>query len=106
MDRGYIDFNVESVQVTISQDKKAIYITINISEGKQYTFGEMKVTGDMVLDKEIFERLIVSEKGEIFARNLTEATSERMKIVLGNVGYAFAEITPVPEIDEENLWLT
>ncbi|HPI95974.1 MAG TPA: outer membrane protein assembly factor BamA, partial [Gammaproteobacteria bacterium] len=103
MDRGYIDFNVESVQVTISQDKKAIYITINISEGKQYTFGEMKVTGDMVLDKEIFERLIVSEKGEIFARNLTEATSERMKIVLGNVGYAFAEITPVPEIDEEKL---
>lgn len=101
MDRGYVDFNVESVQVTISEDKKDIYITINITEGQPYTFGEMKVTGEMVLDKKTFEDLIVSEQGEVFARNLTEASSERMKIVLGNLGYAFAEITPVPEINQE-----
>ncbi len=102
MDRGYVDFNVESVQVTISPDKKKIYITININEGEPYKFGDMKVTGEMVLDKKTFEGLIVSKKGETFARNLTEASAERMKIILGNLGYAFAEITPVPETDKEN----
>ncbi|VAW38830.1 Outer membrane protein assembly factor YaeT [hydrothermal vent metagenome] len=101
MDRGYVDFNVESVQVTISQDKKDIYITANIFEGKAYKFGEMKITGEMVLDKSSFERMIVSTEGQTFARNLTEASAERMKIILGNLGYAFAEITPVPEINKE-----
>lgn len=102
MDRGYIDFNVESVQVTISKDKKDIYITVNIQEGKPYKFGDMKVTGEMVLAKESFENLILGKKGETFARNLTEASSERMKIILGNLGYAFAEVTPVPTINKEN----
>lgn len=101
MDRGYVDFNVESVQVTISQDKKDVYITVNISEGKAYKFGEMKVTGEMVIEKKTLEGLIVSKKGGVFARNLTEASAERMKIILGNLGYAFAEITPVPEINKE-----
>lgn len=102
MDRGYVDFNVESVQVTISPDKRNIYITANIDEGTTYKFGEMKVTGEMVLDKTTFENLIISKKGETFARNLTEISAERMKLVLGNLGYAFAEITPVPEINKES----
>ncbi|MCF6318662.1 MAG: hypothetical protein L3J83_05195 [Proteobacteria bacterium] len=59
MDRGYVDFNVESVQVTISQDKRNIYITANIDEGSLYSFGTMKVTGEMVRDKAIFENQVV-----------------------------------------------
>lgn len=102
MDRGYVDFNVESVQVTISDDKKDIYITANIEEGEPYTFGEMKVTGEMVIEKATFERLIVTSSGSPFARNLTELTAERMKILLGNLGYAFAEITPIPETNKED----
>ncbi len=102
MDRGYVDFNVESVQVTISDDKKDIYITANIEEGQPYLFGEMKVTGEMVVDKSLFERLIITQEGEPFARNLTEVSAERMKIILGNMGYAFAEITPIPETNKEN----
>lgn len=101
MDRGYVDFNVESVQVTISEDKKHIYITANIEEGEPYNFGEMKVTGEMVIDKETLEKLIVSKEGKTFARNLTEASAERMKIILGNLGYAFAEVTPYPEKNKE-----
>jgi outer membrane protein insertion porin family len=101
MDRGYVDFNVESVQVTISQDKKDVYITANITEGDAYKFGDMKITGEMVIDKKTLESLMVTKKGEVFARNLTEASAERMKIILGNLGYAFAEITPVPEINKE-----
>ncbi len=102
MDRGYVDFNVESVQVTISQDKKKIFITINVEEGEVYKFGKMQVTGEMVLDKETFEGLVVAKEGQTFARNLTEASAQRMKIILGNLGYAFAEVTPVPENDKEN----
>jgi outer membrane protein insertion porin family len=101
MDRGYVDFNVESVQVTISKDKKDIYITANIKEGKPYKFGDMKVTGEMVVAKSSIESLVLSKEGEIFARNLTEVTAERMKIVLGNLGYAFAEITPVPDVNKD-----
>ncbi len=102
MDRGYVDFNVESVQVTISEDKKHIYITVNIEEGKTYTFGDLKVTGEMVVDKKTLEGLIVAETGGVFARNLTEASGERMKIILGNLGYAFAEVTPVQKVNKEN----
>jgi len=102
MNRGYVDFNVESVQVTISEDKKDIYITANINEGNPYVFGEMKVTGEMVINKKTFESLIISRQGNTFARNLTEASAERMKIILGNLGYAFAEITPIPETNKEN----
>lgn len=101
MDRGYVDFNVESVQVTISDDKKDIYITANIEEGQPYKFGEMKVTGEMVIDKSAIERMIVTTEGEPFARNLTELSADRMKIILGNLGYAFAEITPIPEANKE-----
>lgn len=101
MDRGYVDFNVESVQVTISEDKKDIYITVNIEEGTPFKFGEMKVTGEMVVAKESLVRLIVAKTGDVFARNLTEMSAERMKIILGNLGYAFAEVTPVPEVNKE-----
>ncbi len=101
MDRGYVDFNVESVQVTISKDKRDIYITANIAEGTIHKFGEMLVTGEMVIDKKSFEQMIVSKSGDVYARNLTEASAERMKIILGNLGYAFAEITPVPKVNEE-----
>ena len=101
MDRGYVDFNVESVQVTISQDKRDIYITANINEGSVYKFGEMKVSGEMVVKKKTLQNLIISVEDQTFARNLTEASAERMKIILGNFGYAFAEVTPVPEIDKE-----
>jgi len=101
MDRGYVDFNVESVQVTISKDKKDIYITANIKEGEPYKFGEMQLTGEMVMPKSSLESLLVSKQGNVFARNLTELSAERMKIVLGNLGYAFAEITPVPDVNKE-----
>ncbi len=102
MDRGYVDFNVESVQVTISENKKHIYITVNIEEGETYKFGELKVTGEMVVAKESLEGLIVAKTGDVFARNLTEASGERMKIILGNLGYAFAEVTPVQEVNKED----
>src|SRR5690606_10328188 len=102
MDRGYVNADVESVQVTISPDKKDIYITINIQEGEQYKFGEQKLTGELIYDKDIMEKYMFSTEGNTFAQNLIEVTINNFKGVLSNRGYAFAEVEPVTVINEED----
>ncbi|MCF6300771.1 MAG: outer membrane protein assembly factor BamA, partial [Proteobacteria bacterium] len=102
LDRGYIKTDVESVQVTISNDKKDIFITINLQEGKQFTFGKQDVTGNMIFEKEIMEKYLLSQESETFAQNLMEISSNRLKTVLANRGYAFAEVQPVTTINEDD----
>ena len=101
LDRGYVDFNVESTQVSISPDRKDMFLTANVREGEVYTISEVKVTGDTIVPQEEMEKLIISKSGDTFSRRLLEATSDAMIAVLGNVGYAFANVTPVPEVDRE-----
>lgn len=101
LDRGYVDFNVESTQVSISPDRKDMFLTANVREGEVYTISETKVTGDTIVSQEEMERLVISKPGDTFSRRLLEATSDAMIAVLGNVGYAFANVTPVPEVDRE-----
>ena len=101
LDRGYVDFNVESTQVSISPDRKDMFLTANVREGEIYTISEVKVTGDTILPQEDMEKLVIVKPGQTFSRRLLEATSDAMIAVLGNVGYAFANATPVPEVDRE-----
>ncbi len=101
LDRGYVNAEVESVQVTISSDKKDIYITANIQEGDQFTFGEQELTGNLIFDKEILQRYLLTSAGNTFSQNAIESTSTTLKAVLSNRGYAFAEIQPVTEVNEE-----
>ncbi len=101
MDRGYINAEVESVQVTISKDKKDIFITANIQEGSLYSFGKQELTGELIFDKSIMESYLLSKENETFAQNLVEYSADRLKSVLANRGYAFAEVTPVPKINED-----
>lgn len=102
MDRGYINTDVESVQVTISQDKKDIYITANMQEGELHTFGKQEITGELIFDKKIMTSYLMTKEGENFAQNMVEYSAERLKSVLANRGYAFAEVQPVPKINEDN----
>ena len=102
LDRGYVDFNVESTQVSISPDRKDMFLTANVREGEIYKISETKVTGDTIVSQEEMEKLVISKPGDTFSRRLLEATSDAMIAVLGNVGYAFANVTPVPEVDREN----
>ncbi|WP_267177287.1 outer membrane protein assembly factor BamA [Marinicella marina] len=102
LDRGYVNAEVESVQVTISNDKKDIYITANIQEGEQYQFGKQDLTGELIFDKDIMQRYLISQEGQTFAQNKIELTNTTLKSVLANRGYAFAEITPVTDVDEES----
>lgn len=102
MDRGYINTDVESVQVTISKDKRDIYITANIQEGDLYRFGTQELTGDLIFDKTVMQSYLLTKEGDTFAQNRVEFTADRLKAVLANRGYAFAEVTPVPEINDED----
>jgi len=101
-DRGYVDFNVESTQVAISSDKKEIFITANVREGEIYAISEIKIAGDLILEESELRRLVISAPGETFSRRKLEATAEAMTKVLANIGYAFADVSPVPQLDKEN----
>ena len=101
LDRGYVDFNIESTQVSIGPDRRDMFLTANVREGEVYTISEAKVTGDTIISQEEIEKLVIVKPGDTFSRRLLEATSDAMIAVLGNVGYAFANVTPIPEIDRE-----
>jgi len=105
-DRGYIDANVESTQVSISPDKADIYITANIIEGEQYTVEKIQVTGDLVIEEATLRRLIMTQDNDIFSRKKMEQSVENITAVLSNIGYAFANVNPIPQIDRENRLVT
>jgi outer membrane protein insertion porin family len=105
-DRGYIDANVESTQVSISPDKQHIYITANIIEGEQYTVEKIQVTGDLVVEEATIRRLIMTQDNDIFSRKKMEQSVENITAVLANIGYAFANVNPIPQIDRENRLVT
>lgn len=106
LDRGYINFDVESTQVSISPDKSQVYVTININEGEQYRVREVKVAGETIIDESAIRKLISVEPGEIFSRGDVTRSNERISRELGELGYAFANINPIPEIHEEDREVT
>ncbi|MCK9285072.1 MAG: outer membrane protein assembly factor BamA [Rhodocyclaceae bacterium] len=101
LDGGYLEFAVESTQVSISPDKKDIYITININEGGVYKVSSVTLAGNLLLPEAELRSLMAVKPGETYSRaTLTESTkaiSER----LGDEGYAFANVNAVPELDKE-----
>ena len=102
LDTGYLNFNVDSTQVSIGPDKKDIYITINVDEGDQYVLREIKLAGTFAVPEEELRQLIDAEVGEIFSRRQIVASTTRISNRLGNDGYAFARVNPIPDVDEES----
>ncbi len=102
LDRGYLHFNVDSTQVTISPDKKDIYVTINVSEGDVFTISDIKLSGDLVVDAEAYFPLIRLRRGEPFSRRKVVNSTERINELLSEQGHAFANVNNIPEIDDEN----
>ena len=101
LDRGYVDFTVDSTQVSMSPDKRKMYVVANIKEGDVYTVTDIKLTGDLILTDEDLRRQLSIEPGEIFSRRLVEQSADAITSVLSNIGYAFAEVNPIPEINRE-----
>ena len=100
-DRGYIKFKIKSTQVTITPDKKDIYITINVSEGEQYKVKQVKLLGNMVVDEERLKPLLIIKPDAFFSRQDMTVTKDLLTKKLGEEGYAFARVQVVPEIDDE-----
>ncbi|VAW82412.1 Outer membrane protein assembly factor YaeT, partial [hydrothermal vent metagenome] len=100
-DRGYINFNVDSTQVSITPNKKDIYLTINISEGEQYKVREVRLSGEMVVPAEQLFPGFQINAGDVFSRKKVTETVTRISDSLGNEGYAFANVNTVPDIDEK-----
>lgn len=101
LDRGYIDFTEESIQVAISPDRRDMYITAGLEEGEVYTVSSVEVTGDTVLPKEEIERLVLMKPEQTFSRAMLEFSSDAITATLGNIGYAFAQVNTIPEVDRE-----
>ena len=102
LDRGYVDFSVESTQVAIGPEKQDIYITANVVEGDVYGVDEVTITGDLVIDEGTLRRLIIAHPGEIFSRKKVEQSVENITSILSNIGYAFANVNPITDVDRDN----
>jgi len=101
LNRGYLDFNIESTQVSITPDKRDIYIVVNISEGEKYTVSDVKIGGDPIVPVEELRRLVTIKPGDPFSRQQLTDTSKRITDRLGNEGYAFANANAVPDVDRD-----
>lgn len=102
LDRGYINFSIESTQVAITPDKKDIYVTINVKEGDVYTLDKVKLAGNLIVPPEQLIKLVSIGPGEIFSRKQATETSKAISDRLGDEGYTFANVNMVPEINEKN----
>ncbi len=102
-DRGYVRFSVDSTQVTITPDKKDIYITMNVTEGDKYTVNKVELAGDLKVDEAELRKLVLLNPDDIFSRNKMIDSQDLITRRLGNEGYAFAKVKVIPEINDETL---
>ncbi len=102
LDRGYLNFSIDSSQVSVSPDKESVYITLNISEGDVYTVSDVELAGDLVVDERLVRSLILVKEGQIFSQMLLTTSSDYITQRLGNAGYTFAEVQGYPEANEDD----
>lgn len=99
-DRGYLRFQVTSVQVSLSQDRRDIFITINMEEGDVYKVSGISLSGKTILPKEYLRKFISIHKGDIFSRKQATDSADRISKRLADNGFAFAKVVPKPNIND------
>ncbi|MEE4279634.1 MAG: outer membrane protein assembly factor BamA [Halieaceae bacterium] len=102
MDRGYLQFSIDSTQVSVSPSKEEVYITANVTEGEKFTVSDVDLSGDLVLSEADLRRFVLVGPGQTFSQQLVTATEDYITRRLGNEGYNFATVTGIPEINEED----
>ena len=100
-DRGYVEFDLVSSQVTITPDKQSVFITLNIKEGLAYEVDDISLTGDIPIDEELLRSLVLIKEGDIFSQFLITETEEIFTNILGNEGFSFAEVNGVSDVNPE-----
>lgn len=101
-DQGYLDFKIESTQVSISPDKTDIFVTINISEGDQYTVTDYSIEGKFILPDALLYGAVLIEQDGVYSRRDVVRSEKAISDLLADEGYAFAQVNAVPEVDTEN----
>src|SRR3954462_1144114 len=99
--RGYLDFSIESTQVSITPDRHDIYITINVTEGEKYTVSKVDLAGQFIVPREDLAKLVQLKPGDVFSREKLAAPTKAISDRLGNDGYAFANANAIPDVDKE-----
>ena len=99
--QGFLEFDVESTQVSITPDKERIFITININEGKKYEILDYKLAGRLVIPEGEIRKAISIKPGDDFSRKEVTDSTKRIMDLLGEQGYAFANVNAIPEVDEK-----
>ncbi len=102
LDRGYLKFSLETIQVSISQDKKDVFITMSIIEGEQYKINEVNVIGDVPIDEQLYLPILETQKDQLYSQAQITSIEEYLTNLLGNEGYTFAEVKGTPEIGQDN----
>ena len=100
-DRGYLKFSIESSQISLSRDMKKIFINFNIFEGNKYTISNAEVVGDVPIEEEVYLPIIESLDNLTYSQAQITSIEEFFTNLLGNRGYAFAEVSGSPEINED-----
>ncbi|WP_186074084.1 outer membrane protein assembly factor BamA [Burkholderia gladioli] len=100
LDRGYLEFNFDSTQVSISPDKKDMYLTITVHEGQPYTISKVQLAGNLLDRQAELQKLVKIKAGERFSAAKLQATTKAVVDKLGEYGYAFATVNAQPEIDQ------
>ncbi len=101
MDSGYLEFNINSTQISITPDKKDIYITINVTEGAKYTVSTVAVSGNTIVPKSEIEALLQVNPHDAFSRKALTETSKLVGERLAAEGYAFANVNAIPDLNKE-----
>ncbi len=102
LDRGYINFAINSTQVSVSPDRSQVYITVNISEGSLFKVQKVAIAGDLPVDESILQKLLLVKQGQTFSRQLVTLSEKLMTKRLGDEGFLFAQVKAIPDIDEKN----
>ena len=102
LDNGFVEFSIDSTPISITPNREDVYITLNINEGDQFTISNVDLAGDLVNAENLLRAAIFVQPGQIYSQALVTGTEEIMVQFLGNLGYAFAEATGVPEASEDD----
>ena len=102
LDSGFLNFNIESTQVSLGPEKESVYVSVNIKEGDRFTVRDVKLAGDLILSRQELTELISVRAGDIFSRREVIDSTKRLSDRLAEHGYAFANVNMVPEVDKDS----
>lgn len=102
MDRGYIKFAVDSVQVSVTPNREHVFITINVTEGERYKVGKVSLGGDIPINREQMLPLLIMKKGQVYSQQIQTYTSDLLTRRLGNAGYTFAKVKGYPHVNQDD----